>query len=590
MDTRHVYEKLMLDFYFKKMKYIRNQWSENASGQFTGIDSLVDIGGSDYRRYDSIMRSCENIVFEMLADVVRELIKEYGIPVKYYDLRTSAADLYYVGQDKHWQDYIDQRDEREILAFSRTDKYKDVLYIFKQFGIGKRIPQKTLDEVMKATQLTKQCYISFVENDAFSEILNHNNNENDPTRGTGIFSFKQFIEGLFGAKEYSLFKQYADQFTAIVKDYFGFTLVRTLKPNAILNFKKFVRDEINKINADELGVVAKVEDSQRTIIETHFFEEKNYEILLGKSDFAKSYLTAEWLYFSLKDAGNVDLTAIAMGYFKSIEQLLFSYLCLHTYEKDGILRKVHVGSGKPFADIYGNADLTDTLVTDREKAKYLTLGSLTGFFGYHDLGSGRWYKRNQVLLSAGINDQTYEFIIDTFGGISDLRNGYFHKDNLEVWEDVKEARKTAQLIFYLLLGAYAISDADKMQLGLIRVDEHDEYYKLCAYINRKAYAYQYLDVPIFYISGSTDPYSFFGFAYHDDYIEYDNYGEPIYSGVYLKKFGDDPAIMKITRGYLPETIWEGSLIISKDVPITIKPTGPKKQIFCKGKFIPEGES
>ena len=590
MDTRHMYEQLMLEFYFNKMKYLRNQWRGQTSEQYLGIASLIDIGGDDYRQYESIMQGCESIVFEMLADVVKALIEEYKIPVKYYDLRTSSVDSYYVGQDKHWLDYIDQHEEKEVLAFSRTDKYKDVLYIFKQFGIGKRIPQKTLDEVMKATQLTKQCYISYVENDAFSEIINHNNNTNDPTRGTGIFSFKQFIEGLFGKDEYSLFKQYADQFASKVKEYFGFSLVRTLKPNAILNFKKFVRDEINKIDAEKLGVISSIEESQRTVIENHFFMDRNYELLLGKSDFAKSYMTAEWLFFSLKDAGNVDLTAIAMGYFKSIEQLLFNYLCLHTYEKDGISRKVYVGAGKPFADIYGNADLTDALVTDKEKAKYLTLGSLTGFFGYHDLGSGRWYKRNQVLLAAEINDKTYEFIIDTLGSISDLRNGYFHKENLEDWEDVRKARETAQRVFYLLLGAYALSDADKDQLGLIRVDEHDDYYKLCAYINRKAYAPQSLELPIFYITDSTDPYSFFGFAYHDDHIEYDNYGEPVYSGVYLKKFGDNPSIMKITKSYLPQTIWEGALIISKDTPITIQPTGPKKQIFCKGKFIPEDES
>ena len=33
-----------------------------------------------------------------------------------------------------------------------------------------------------------------------------------------------------------------------VKDYFGFALVRTLEPNAIHNFKKYLRDDLRKLN------------------------------------------------------------------------------------------------------------------------------------------------------------------------------------------------------------------------------------------------------------------------------------------------------------------------------------------------------
>ncbi len=77
------------------------------------------------------------------------LLKEYEVPVKYYDLRTEACDAYYVGDDKYWENYIDQHKEKHVLAFSRTDKRQDVLYIFKEFGIGKRIPKSTLDELQK---------------------------------------------------------------------------------------------------------------------------------------------------------------------------------------------------------------------------------------------------------------------------------------------------------------------------------------------------------------------------------------------------------------------------------------------------------
>ena len=584
MKSKQIYERIMMEYYFNKMKHFRDRWSSDNHNRFPDVSSLIDIAGEDHRQYKYIMSSCSEIVFEMLGQIIKSLLKEYKIPVKYYDLRTEVCDAYYVGNDKHWKNYIDQHEEKRVLAFSRTDKRQGDLYIFKEFGIGKRIPKPTLDELMRVAELEHYCYISYVKEEAFSEVINHNKDKDDPTRGTGIFSFKQFMEGFFGRDEYDEFKKYADLFSEKIRDYFGFALVRTLKPNAIHSFKKTVREDIKHLTAAEIGAVAGITDTQRDIIEKNFFGRKNYELLLGSSDFAQSYMTAEWLFTSLSNAGNIDFTAVAMGYFKSIEQLLFSFLKNHTHEKDGASRRVYVGKDKAYADASGCAALVDDLVEDEEKSKNLTLGSLSGFFGYHDLDSNRYIKRNKDLLVSGVTESTYEFIIDTLGEIVGLRNGYFHKDNLKEWEMVKEARQSARLVFYIILGAYSISEDDKVRLGLIRVDEHDDFYKLCEYVNRRAYESTPLAIPIVYVNDSSDPYAF-GYPYRDDYIEYDNYGEPIYSGTYFKQFGKDGRIIKVDRDHLPKEIWEGELVISETIPIKVEPSGAQRQIFCNGRFI-----
>ena len=121
-------------------------------------------------------------------------------------------------------------------------------------------------------------------------------------------------------------------------------------------------------------------------------------------------------------------------------------------------------------------------------------------------------------------------------------------------------------------------------MGLIRVDEHDDYYNLCNYINRKAYDHETLVFPVFYADDISDPYAF-AFPYQDDFVEYDNYGEPIFSGVFFKEYGKDGRIIKMTRDHLPNEIWEGSFIISESIPITMKPTGAEKLIFKDGKFV-----
>ncbi len=591
MDTHIIYEKIMLDNYFNKMKYIRNGWKESEEVRFPGVNSLVDISGKDHLQYDSIMHRCSEIIYDMLDDIIRELIISYAIPVKYYDLRTAESDVYYFceGEDTIWTEHKDMHKEKRILAFSRTDSQQEVLFIFKKFGINNHIPKKTLEKLEKAAKLDCHFYVSYVENEAYAEIINHSKNENDPTRGTGILSYKQFIEGFFGKKEYAVFKEYAHQFSVKVREYFGFGLLKTLKPNALFNFKKLINEDLKSLTPSEIDVPSSIDESQRKIIEKNFFDNKNYEILLGNSDFAQSYMTAEWLHKSLVNAGNIDMTAISMGYFKAIEQLLFAFLKNHTLEIDGCNREVYVGKGKPYANEYGYVQLTDSLIADSEKSKELTLGSLTGFFGYHDTKNNRYFKRNQDLLAHGINDITYEFIIETLGKIAGLRNEYFHKSNLKGdnpndRNKIEDTRKKARLVFYIMLGAFHVSEEDKTRLGLIRVEEHDDFYRLCEYVNQKAYEPYILEIPIVYTEKNSDPYAFV-FFYRDDYIEHDNYGEPIYSGIYFREFGKDGRIFKLSRDNLPQEIWEGTLVISETLPLKMTPSGAKKKIFTNGKFV-----
>ena len=83
MDTHKVYEEIMLGYYFNEIKHLRNRWKDNEEERFRGVESLIDISDNDYRQLEFIMRRSSEIIFEMLARVIRGLIGEYKIPVKY---------------------------------------------------------------------------------------------------------------------------------------------------------------------------------------------------------------------------------------------------------------------------------------------------------------------------------------------------------------------------------------------------------------------------------------------------------------------------------------------------------------------------
>lgn len=349
MDTKEIYEKYIMQVGFDKMKSLRNQWS--SKDKKNGLKTIMDIGGSDYSSYRFMMDRYTENVYEMIQWLVVELFRAYRIPVKYIKLTNNAAHVYIVNDSsKSWENLVEQNNKRQVLSFIKKDNDREILYIFKEYGIGNQLPEMLLQQILKDVGAKYYRYISLVEDDAFSEVLNHNDNKGDPGRGTGIYSLKYFFEETFGKDEYEKFKKYADLFTKEVRNYFDFSVVKTLKPNTLYNFKKTVRDNILEFDVSKLDADNRLSQEQREYLRKRFIDDNLYELLVGKSDFAQSFMSVEWLYDSLSDAGNIDLTAIAMGYFKAVEQILFKFICLHTVERDGGSRQVYVGKGKSYAD------------------------------------------------------------------------------------------------------------------------------------------------------------------------------------------------------------------------------------------------
>ena len=384
-----------------------------------------------------------------------------------------------------------------------------------------------------------------------------------------MYSLKQIFNMFFDYDEYDIFKSYTEKLAEKVKDYYGFQIVRTLSQNNLYSYRKVIEATLLKIDLSKLDVKNRISSDQKEILDKHFYN--NYRLLIGTSDFAQSFITAEWLYWSLQSACNVDLTSIAMGYFKAIEQFLYYFIALHTLEKDSVERKIYTGRRLEY--------LTDNLLSDETKVKNINLKALTRFFG--DFDNGRYYVRNKDLLASGISDETYHFILETLSDLPRLRNGYFHKHNLCNWDEVENSRNCTLLVFYLLLGGYNFSESNLKELGVVQT-ETDGFYQLCEYINNMLYKFPDSNIPIYYFKEECDKYDFY-FAEKDDYIEYSTTGVPKYSGVYFRRA--DIAKYKFTKSSIPYEIWEGTLSICKDEEFKIIPLGPQKIIYKNGEFF-----
>ena len=117
--------------------------------------------------------------------------------------------------------------------------------------------------------------------------------------------------------------------------------VKPLSDYSLAHFKNSIEGQILKydyrhfLNRGEQSSFLLPPDWEK--LNDQYIKNNYYLLLKGSSSFAESFITAEWLYSSMKRAKAIDLTTIGTGYFKCIEQLLFNLICL--FNDKGLLIK-----------------------------------------------------------------------------------------------------------------------------------------------------------------------------------------------------------------------------------------------------------
>ena len=108
----------------------------------------------------------------------------------------------------------------------------------------------------------------------------------------------------------------------------------------------------------------------------------------------------------------------------------------------------------------------------------------------------------------------------------------------------------------------------------------DEHEKVFHYINQRRYEHEMLDIPVLYLDEISDKCDFWIICPDSD-VTFDDYGDPHYSEVYLKRLPDKQSTLKLTRDKFPDTIFEGTLVIGKKAAKFNPFRTPKNDIFTR---------
>ena len=628
MNTDSIYRRHLTDECLNEIKLYRDQWR---TGQWnmevekdgaSRINNLCDISGEDYSYYSFIMKQAHEAIHDALIKIVWDLVKESGKEAIRIDHFVRSICEYYCSGSGQAPFFVDRQyggRTRTIHGISLRREDRWVVYIFREPKLEDRLPASIEQKMLADCNKSCVTYVTFAEKGTPSNTLNWEDRESERLRGYKTYSLEEFMDDVFGHSEWPKLNKYLDELRNLALDYCGLSIVKAIRPNSLKLFRRSINDDSI---AYALSTV--LTQRQQAALNKRFLEDGACEALTGAEDFAKSFMSAEWLYDSLKDAcreksserpAGVDLTPIVASYFKAIEQYLYAFVSMHTHERDGSNRTIFIGFSRnelrpsdravklgapkqPIPVIRGAVTVDDYLMSSGFE-EILNLGYLTHFFGNYD-SRGNLHRNNTDLLVSGMDDLgIYVAIIDVLSEITTRRNGFFHKHNLYDWNEVDTVRDTVRLAFYLLLGAYKMSPAEESLLGITHGVKHDDFYNICEYINNCALSEGSnesssslpIKIPVFYCDDSTAPLV----ARRDSGVcEYDTYGNPVFTGVHFGRLRinlkdsdslDLHSEICFEKSNMPKRISEGMYeLYSPDLEKNYL-TGPLRVIYEDGRFV-----
>jgi hypothetical protein len=460
-------------------------------------------------------------------------------------------------------------DEPTGIFLAIKDHKNNVILFFKKIEDGPLWIDHESTQIQKFVEdygCTSFKYVYLLYDQAYLQVIGHDDNEDDPGRGYNLYSMKWLFNTYFSQEEFDAFCSAIKKYKDNVRTYIGRSVVKQLNPNALINFRKIVESSLDSFDYEDISgnefikenkhFTMPADDYQK--IRNQFFGNQRYLVLLGNQDYAESFITAEWLMGSMKKAHAIDLTTIGMGYMKSFEQLLYAIVCMHADEGKKIRRK-HVRKG-----LNDEVDLTSASIDHDEIDS--TIGSLATFV-----------KNNFYIFNDELSNEAMQYIREKIYDYANIRNTYFHKKNIKDIRVIEKIRNETVKMMFLLLGSIRLTDKYEKDLGVLDIPEIDDFQRLCEYVNYHA------GEP-FIIKDKNNKIISYLTAQHDIFSKIINGSYIQYSGLHFVTFTEEHAPVNFTKDNVPGNIYSCELVIaeSKEIKLDLK---QGIQIYKDGRFV-----
>lgn len=347
---------------------------------------------------------------------------------------------------------------------------KRTVLLFKEYGIDKRVTDLKLNKLMLQYRADTYMYISYMSDFAYSECIDHSEDENDPARGTNTYSISYLIKTLFGENEERLFSEFADEIVQSLKECVGIKPIKNLSPYSLYGFMLIVGSHLENITLTTGSLFSKdqnknvqLSNNDISLILTQYKNNGFYRSMISENDFSISFITAEWLYDTLEQASSIDLSSIIMGYCKSLEQLLFQIIMFHANEG----RSIKPSKGHP----------SDRVELTTERINQFEIDSSWGSLVYF------MSENKDIFRCSELSEDGIEYILTSLRIMNSKRNQYFHKKNCDNTEYTEKIKEYVYKTICCLLGAISFTEEQQRILYQDYKAPKIDFQKLAEYIN-----------------------------------------------------------------------------------------------------------
>ena len=297
------------------------------------------------------------------------------------------------------------------------------------------------------------------------------------------YSIKTFFEEFINGNLYNCFLTTLEEVIEEMHKLIGFNTIPSINIANVTSVKLDLRETIKNIDFQLLTYNSSKEfDSLSRNDLSNIcsnLDNGKAQVMVGESDFAQSYITSEYLYQVLVDKFNnnkleykFDYTSVVAGYLKTIEQFLYKLLC---YQMDYDRSEKWIKRGKKY--VYRNKKREyprkeEVRENPKNKGIYQVLVTRNNLkFMDISLGSLIWYVSDNEKcwnLRAQGKKLLNKLLLDYKDSV---RNGYFHKHNLEDIEEVKRIRENTLYLLCFIIGG--LKDFDITKFGIIDFSFND---------------------------------------------------------------------------------------------------------------------
>ena len=425
-------------------KFIYGNYKRNVKdkSRYRSDFPLFNIASDNFYIYQIYVEDLQsNIRNYLINPILEELLKEYGYDIEQYNL--SPFPFIFKGNDtrigvRYTKFLYATEDEKELIKKS-----------IKDFQVDKVINLHFSDD--KEFGLNRYC-----------EAVN-----------ICDYSIKMFLDEFINENLYQYFFTTLTTVIDEMQELIAFEVIPRLNMSNLAKARLELRENLRVMDFHELSYDLQnkcnnLEKSDLDIICSNI-EKGKVQVLLGKTDFAKSYLTSEYLYKAIVDNSNFDYTSVVAGYLKTIEQFLYRLLEYHM-DIDGSEKWIKVtkymakGKERRPNPKYPNDRNKQQILVKWHNLEYMdtSLGPLINYIDENE-DCCEISKDGKTILTDLLNDYR-----------KSVRNGYFHKHNLEDIEEVRRIRNNTLYLLCFLIGS--LKDFDITKFGYLDFSFNDFYH------------------------------------------------------------------------------------------------------------------